>query len=82
MAQLIVRNVDDRVAAKLKARARQRGTSAEAEHRRILEAALLGPDGESLSLMDFLTSDAQAVYPDTELPLERSRSSELRALDL
>lgn len=41
MAQLIVRNVDDEIAAALKARAASSGRSAEAEHRKILEEALL-----------------------------------------
>lgn len=40
MAQLTVRNVDEDIAAALKARAAQAGRSAEAEHRRILEEAL------------------------------------------
>ena len=40
MATLIVRNLDDELVRRLKARARCRGHSAEAEHRRILEAAL------------------------------------------
>ena len=40
MAQLTVRNVDDDIAAALKARAARAGRSAEAEHRRILEEAL------------------------------------------
>lgn len=40
MAQLTVRNVDDEIAAALKARAARAGRSAEAEHRRILEEAL------------------------------------------
>jgi plasmid stability protein len=42
MPQLIVRNLDRRVVAALKARAASRGRSAEAEHRAILERALLG----------------------------------------
>ena len=42
MRQLIVRNLDPRVVAALKARAARRGRSAEAEHRAILEHALLG----------------------------------------
>lgn len=45
MAQLTVRNVDDAIAAALKARAAKAGRSAEAEHRRILEAALLPQGG-------------------------------------
>ena len=42
MPQLIVRNLDRRIVAALKARAASRGRSAEAEHREILEHALLG----------------------------------------
>ena len=45
MAQLIVRDLDESVVAALKARAARNGRSAEAEHRRILEAAL-GREGE------------------------------------
>lgn len=43
MANLIVRNIDDRIANALKARASQHGISAEAEHRRILEQVLIRP---------------------------------------
>lgn len=43
MANLIVRNVDDSIVEALKARAGKRGTSAEAEHRRILAQALGKP---------------------------------------
>ncbi|WOI57731.1 FitA-like ribbon-helix-helix domain-containing protein [Palleronia sp. LCG004] len=45
MAQLTVRNIDDSIAAALKARATASGRSAEAEHRRILEEALGRPGG-------------------------------------
>lgn len=45
MAQLIVRNVDSTLVRKLKERAAAHGRSAEAEHRRILEDALV--DAES-----------------------------------
>jgi plasmid stability protein len=41
MAQLIVRNVDAALVRKLKERAAAHGRSAEAEHRRILEDALV-----------------------------------------
>jgi antitoxin FitA len=41
MAQLTVRNVDERVVRALKQRAVSHGRSAEAEHREILRAALL-----------------------------------------
>lgn len=43
MAQLIVRNIDEKVVVALKRRAAARGVSAEAEHRQLLEAVLLGP---------------------------------------
>lgn len=47
MAQLIVRNIDEKVVRALKRRAAARGVSAEAEHRQLLEAVLLGPDRQS-----------------------------------
>ncbi len=47
MANLIVRNVDDAIATALKIQASKHGISAEAEHRRILEQALLRPKKKS-----------------------------------
>jgi antitoxin FitA len=44
MAQLIVRNLDAAVVRALKRRAAARGRSAEAEHRALLEEALLGQE--------------------------------------
>ena len=49
MANLMVRNVDDAVVEALKARAGKRGTSAEAEHRRILSQALGKPKKKSFA---------------------------------
>ncbi|WP_396269134.1 FitA-like ribbon-helix-helix domain-containing protein [Ideonella sp.] len=49
MANLLVRNVDDAVAQALKQRASRHGRSAEAEHRAILEAALLHPRAKSFA---------------------------------
>lgn len=49
MANLIVRNVDDAIVQALKARAGLEGISAEAEHRKILERALLRPAKKSFS---------------------------------
>jgi plasmid stability protein len=49
MANLVVRNVDDAVVDALKARAGKRGTSAEAEHRRILAEALRKPKKKSFA---------------------------------
>ena len=52
---LHVRNVDDRVAQQLKARAAQNGRSAEAEHRMILERALIDDRrAEAIRAMDEL----------------------------
>ena len=48
MAQLIVRDLDEDIVAALKARAARNGRSAEAEHRRILEAALR-EDGQDMA---------------------------------
>ena len=48
MRQLVVRNVPPEVVARLKRRAAEHGHSAEAEHRAILEQALLGPGARSL----------------------------------
>ena len=47
MANLLVRNVDDEISRALKERASAHGVSAEAEHRRILEEALLRPKRRS-----------------------------------
>lgn len=41
MPNLIVRNLDDRIVQALKRRAAEHGRSAEAEHRAILESALV-----------------------------------------
>ncbi|KEI70750.1 FitA-like ribbon-helix-helix domain-containing protein [Endozoicomonas elysicola] len=49
MANLIVRNIDDNIVDALKARAGKHGRSAEAEHRLILESALLGPVKKSFA---------------------------------
>ncbi len=49
MANLIVRNVDDRLDRALKERAAQHQRSAEAEHRAILEQALMGTRRRSLA---------------------------------
>ena len=43
MANLIVRNIDDEIANALKQRASRHGRSAEAEHRLILQQALMRP---------------------------------------
>ena len=63
MPQLIVRNIDARVVKALKQRAAKHGRSAEAEHRQLLEEALLGASRPSFK--DFLrTMPAVAVKRD------------------
>lgn len=54
MAQLIVRNLDEKVVERLKQRAARHGCSAEAEHRDILEQVLLGPERKAPSLKELL----------------------------
>jgi plasmid stability protein len=53
IAQLIVRNIDERLVRLLKVRAAQHGRSAEAEHREILKHALQG-GGDAASFDAFL----------------------------
>ena len=45
MAQLIVRNLDDEIVARLRQRAAQHGRSTEAEHREILRDVLMAKRG-------------------------------------
>jgi plasmid stability protein len=54
MAQLLVRDVDEKLVRALKLRAASMGRSAEAEHRELLKAALLGAPAKSFK--EFLAS--------------------------
>ena len=54
MPQLIVRQIEEKVVRKLKARAGLHGVSAEEEHRRILRQALLGKAPNRPSFKKFL----------------------------
>ncbi|BAU11948.1 putative plasmid stability protein [Leptolyngbya sp. NIES-3755] len=49
MADLVVRNIDAAIVKALKKRASRNGVSAEAEHRKILEQALLQPQRKSFA---------------------------------
>ena len=49
MANLVVRNLDQRVVTALKQRAARHGRSAEAEHRALLNEVLLQPEGKSFA---------------------------------
>ena len=73
MAQLIVRKLDEELVQRLKQRAVRHGRSMEAEHRAILENALLEDEAEDFK--DWLLSLAEA---DVDLPLVRDSSDKGR----
>jgi plasmid stability protein len=54
MPQLIVRQIEERVVKKLKARAGLHGVSMEEEHRRILRETLLGKAAKRPSFKEYL----------------------------
>jgi plasmid stability protein len=54
MAQLLVRQIEEKLVRKLKQRAGEHGVSMEEEHRRILREALLGSSGKRPSLKEYL----------------------------
>ena len=54
MPQLIVREIEEKVVKKLKARAGLHGVSMEEEHRRILREALLGKAHSQLPFKEYL----------------------------
>ena len=54
MPQLIVRQIEEKIVRKLKARAGLHGVSAEEEHRRILREALLGQKAKRIPFKEFL----------------------------
>jgi plasmid stability protein len=56
MAQLLVRNIEDKIVRKLKEVAGRHGVSMEEEHRRILREALLGQTRKKPSFKEFLLS--------------------------
>ena len=60
MANLIVRNLDQRIVDELKKRAARHGRSAEAEHRALLETLLVQPEKRSFA-------EALAAIPNTGL---------------
>lgn len=60
MANLIVRNLDQRIVDELKKRAARHGRSAEAEHRALLESLLVQPEKRSFA-------EALAAMPDAGL---------------
>lgn len=75
MSSLVVRNLDERVVRALKARAVRHGRSAEAEHRAILEEALLKTRRRSLA-------EALAEIPDVGRDEDFERVSGDRSPDV
>lgn len=82
MGQLLVRDIEDALVAKLKRSAASQGLSAEELHRRILREALSRPANRKPSLIEFLSSSGGEVAPGIELDLERSRELDSREIDL
>ena len=78
MAQLTVRNVDERVVRALKQRAADHGRSAEAEHRDILRKALLAGEESFASRARALQSRLRSSVDSTDLiRADRDRDSAL-----
>lgn len=80
MAQLLVRDLPEAVVRSLKRRAARHGRSAEAEHRRILEAALL-PDAPGGTMKDWLLAMPPAGT-DADFARPRGRGHRGRRVDL
>jgi plasmid stability protein len=73
MPQLIVRNLDEEIVARLRQRAARHGRSTEAEHREILREALL-PTRRRSSLKDHLRAMPDVgTDRDFQRPLEQPR---------
>ena len=79
MATLTVRHLDDDVVKRLRIRAAEHGRSAEAEHREILRATLLGSERQAaradaaLRLAEFRRRTAGRGSPSSAELLEESR---------
>lgn len=81
MAQLIVRNIEDEVAQKLKERAAKNGVSAEEEHRRILAAVLNEKETDGAPKMTFEEFIVNGEpFIDVDLEIERDKSP-MRGID-
>ena len=76
MTQLLVRNLEEGLVRRLKARARLHGVAVEEEHRRILRQACLRK-AERVGLIDFLRRGA-GVAVNVDLEFGRSRRPEVR----
>jgi plasmid stability protein len=86
MATLTVRNLDDDVVKRLRIRAAEHGRSAEAEHREILRAALIGGDQTATRqqaagrLAEFRRRTAGRGSPSAADLLEQSRAARMETL--
>ena len=67
MAQLTVRNISNEVVSALKKRAAANGRSAEAEHRELLRAALLGADKDFAAQARALRKRLHSSIDSTEI---------------
>ena len=76
MAQLIVRQIEEKVVRKLKQQAGVHGVSMEEEHRRILRESLLGKAVKRTSLKDYLRQMPD-VGPDALFERKRDMGREV-----
>jgi plasmid stability protein len=76
MPQLIVRQIEERVVKKLKARAGLHGVSMEEEHRRILRETLLGQAAKRPSFKEYLLKMPN-VGPDSVFDRARDQGREV-----
>jgi plasmid stability protein len=78
MAQLLVRDISEKVVSALKKRAKKNGRSAEAEHRAILEAALNTQAEDFWKEADRLRNELQEsgrTFTDSTELIRRDRDS-------
>lgn len=72
-SQLLVRNLDEEIVARLRRRAADHGRSAEAEHREILRAALVPHSGASALKQLLLAMPNVGDDSDFERPRDKGR---------
>ncbi len=77
MAQVLVRDLDERVVDQLKARAKENGRSLQAELKRILEDAAQAPTSRTMAESRALADRIRAMFSDRV----HSDSGELQAED-
>ena len=81
MAQLVVRNIEEKVVRKLRSFAAREGVSMEEEHRRILRAALLEHSKQGGTFADYLMVIPQAGKNEPSNLFKRQRDLP-RSIDL